>query len=215
MSASNNQHTQLSPQQEQTATVNTLEGILNRTMASLEQLDIRIGRMETAMEARKHRPTRNQLNISVQNLADATIPNVIPNMGATRGTTDFHLAEFKPQAAKTFLQQKVMLSNSMPPARKLEILQLASLTDNLNDLSSENQSILARQLAVTSGTLLAGAPFGLHMSNCIDAASLGIPAPPPPQVRYGYRSRGSRPNHPRGRGRPSRGGRRPPTNNSA
>ena len=218
MSVNSNQRVQLSPQQQQqeAATVGGLENILDRTMASLEQLNIRINRLETAMDFRQQqRPgPSNQLNMSMQNINDPTVSNIIPNMGATQGTTDFNLANFRPQAAKTFLQQKVMLSNNMQPARKLEVLQLASLSDNLGDLSAENQSILSRQLAITAGTLLAGASYGLHMSNCIDAASLGIPAPPPPQVRYASKSRHYRhSNQQRGRGRPSRGGRRPPTSN--
>ena len=157
-----------------------MENILDRTMVTLERLSIRMDRLEAAIELRQQqRPGHNnQLNMSTQNVNDPAALNIIPNMGATQGAADFTLANFRPQAAKAFLQQIAMISNKMQPAQKLEVLQLASLSDNMGDLSTENQAILSRQLATTCGTLLAGPSYGLHMSNCFDAANLGIPIPP-------------------------------------
>ena len=96
----------------------------------------------------------------------------------------FNIQGFNPDEAIRFIEGKTLLSNTIPPQRKQELLNMCNLARQRAALNLESQNYIVRELATTSSALLAGRAYSQHMANLIDATSLGLPAPPAPQIRY-------------------------------
>ena len=133
---------------------------------------------------------RNQLNLS--GLSNRDFNN----------QPTFNIAGFNPDEAIRLIQGKCLLSNTIPPNWKQELLAMCSIARQRAHLDNEAQNSILRELATTSSGLLAGRAFSQHMTNVIDATSLGLPIPPAPQIRYPKQPRGSyrAPTRPSGRG---------------
>ena len=148
---------------------------------------------------------RDQRNAALNISGLSNLGNNFPQVRPDDFNPAFNIAGFNADEAIRFIQSKCLLSNTIPPQRKQELLTLCNIARQRAALDNEAHTSILRELAVVSSGLLAGRAYSLHMANTIDAASLGLPAPPAPQVRYaqprgGYRT-ATRPH--------GRGGRRP------
>ena len=59
----------------------------------------------------------------------------------------------------------------------------------MENVSAEVQAILSRDLVGHVGRAIGGQQYGQHMLNQLDAAAMGIPAPPSPAPRSSFSKR--------------------------
>lgn len=91
----------------------------------------------------------------------------------------------------TYLETKLVVSNSFRPAQKEHINNMLTIVKACEsagvELPHEAQYVLQRNMAIAVGTGMGGLANGYHIANCMDANRMGIPPPPTPFYRSNRR----------------------------